>query len=142
MPRKTKVSDLEQEIYGYMPSTFVVAYYELVREGYAGLTDSIEKSRQGLGVTRGSPPGSEGAVLRSEESLARKRVIDRRLRALARMDDSGPSKAPVKCVSCGQFGQEGWKYCANCGKEWSEGGVDVGVDAMAISAARKWVRLR
>ena len=124
--RKTKVGDLEEEVAGYMPSSFVLMYYELVSSGLKGLTDSVESARRGGGATNGAPPGSEGAVLLSEASLARKRVIDRKLRELARADLSGAKKERPRCVSCGHFGNERWKYCAACGAVWTKEGEGVG----------------
>lgn len=127
--RKTRVGDLEEEVAGYMPQSFVTMYYELVATGLrAEAVDSIEKSRQGMGVTRGSPPGSEGAVINSERSIACKRVIDRKLRELARMDPADAKKPAPRCVSCGHFGSEGWKYCAACGAVWARGGDDSGTE--------------
>lgn len=134
-PKKTRVEDLEKEILGYMPERFVVMYYGLVRTGLKGITDSVEKSRRGMGVSQGSPPGSEGAVLLSEASIERKRVIDRKLRELARADTS----APPKCASCTLFGSASWKYCAHCGAVWQEKGPD---DKVNQPAARRWVQLR
>lgn len=121
--RKTRVGDVEEEVAGYMPQAFVMMYYGLVAEGLKdGVVDSVEKSRNGLGVTRGAPPGSEGAVLLSEGALARKRVIDRKLREIARMDLSDVKKAPPKCSSCGVFGNDRWRYCAGCGAVWRREG--------------------
>lgn len=124
--RKTKAADLEAEIMGYMPQSFVLAYYELVRTGLKGMTDSVEKSRRNGEGRNGAPPGSEGAVLLCEASLERKRVIDRKLRELARMDNSERRKVQPKCVSCGQFGHALWKYCAHCGAVWSKEGEGPG----------------
>lgn len=142
MMKRTKVGDLESDIHGFMPQAFVLMYYDLVTRGLKGHVDSIEKSRRGLGVTNGSGAGSEGAVLLSEAALARKRVIDRKLREMAR---EGRTDAP-KCASCGTFGRDGWKYCAQCGVVWGkkvpEQPAPVPVQKTSAPMARKWVTLR
>ena len=149
MRRREGVVDLEAEVLGYMPQSFVLCYYELVRTGLRGLTDSIEKSRQGMGVSRGKRGSGEGAILLSEASLERKRVIDRKLRELARMDVLDAKKAPLKCVSCGRFGQDDWKYCAMCGSVWGKeepvevnrGEVSRGPEVQR-QQVKRWIPLR
>jgi hypothetical protein len=123
--RRTRVEDLEAEIHGYMPKTFVLMYYDLVRTSLKGTVDSVEKSRRNAGGMSGAPPGSEGAVLLSETSLERKRVIDRKLRELAREGGTDAQKTPPKCASCNSFGREDWKYCARCGAVWRREGEGV-----------------
>src|SRR5690242_20141481 len=126
--RKNELSaDIEDEIHGYMPEKFVLVYYELVRRGYRGMKDSLAGAADRVGGGDGSGPGgrgSEGAVIVSEDALARKRRIDRVLRQLAREDTLGAKKDAPKCARCKRFMQPDWKFCANCGEMAGSGGAD------------------
>ncbi|AWY05248.1 hypothetical protein SEA_MARGARET_69 [Gordonia phage Margaret] len=112
--RKNKVEDLERELIGYMPQSFVLMYYDLVEKGHAQYTSPLGHPGEG-GQQTGKRYVTHDGGLRDEEALSVKRKIDRTLRQLVRDIDAGNRSGRPKCARCAKFMDQGWTFCAWCG---------------------------
>lgn len=122
--RKNKVEDLERELVGYMPQSFVLMYYDLVEKGHAQYTSPLGHPGEG-GQQTGRRYIEHDGGLRDEAALSVKRKIDRTLRQIVRDIDKGSRSERPTCTGCHKFGELGWTYCAWCGAKMRGAEADV-----------------
>ncbi|QOP64435.1 hypothetical protein SEA_ORLA_70 [Gordonia phage Orla] len=114
--KRNRVEDLERELIGYFPQSFVLMYYDLVERGHAQYTSPLGHPGEG-GQQTGKRYVTHDGGIRDEEALAIKRKIDRTLRQIVRDVEKGNRSGRPKCVKCAKFMDHGWAHCAWCGAD-------------------------
>lgn len=108
-------------------------YDETVDAGVGRTSGGLKAVRSGspeLNLVAGvqkKNQGSRKAVIRSDAAILYRSRIDRRLRKLARemlvwLEEGRSNRTVRKCTGrrCGQFAEEGWNFCPNCGSPVDE----------------------
>jgi hypothetical protein len=141
---------ISHEVLYLLPPEFVRQYMELfekalkedTRGGGSGDPDAVTRSVPGGLKTPGRRPkkdaegnalpgsgtGARGGgkryktywVIRNEDALEFKAQVDRKLRELSRDIARGKVKKAIRCRPCGRWGQDGMRFCPNCGGRFAE----------------------
>lgn len=112
MARKNNLEDIEKELLGYLPKTFVLMYYGLVEQGLAQYTSPLGHAGESGGKPKRRFNTHDGG-LRDEAALEDKRRIDWELRQMVR---DRQQKDRPKCARCKKTCHKNWRYCSWCGR--------------------------
>lgn len=115
MARKNNLEDIEKELLGYLPKTFVLMYYGLVEQGLAQYTSPLGHAGESGGKPKRRFNTHDGG-LRDEAALEDKRRIDWELRQMVRDRQNDEQRNRPKCARCKKTCHKNWRYCSWCGR--------------------------
>lgn len=95
---------------------------ETMRPGDGGTRwrTSSSQTETRAGAKRGRRGVGQGTVVRDSRLFVLKEKVDRQLRKLGKLIETGGDGSTRKCTGCARFADSTWNWCPWCGKRTEE----------------------